>query len=135
MVSSVLRPNDLLRREAVEVLEAKAKDAKVRHWPGPLAQFVLNQIDEGTLNERSMEHLSKKISPRRKWQIDFYRHVLELERALVSPTEFREMMGALVDTSRPQWSNHEDFTQLVRNPEFYIARHEIAIGKNLAAAR
>jgi len=137
-VASVLRPNDKLRREAAQILIEKVKDTKVRHWPGPLAQFVLGQIDERVLDERSIERLNRKTSPRTKWEITFYRHVLELERGRLSPGDFKEMMWGLVDTSGPVWSEGEDFMQLVRNPEFYIARHEASVAstnENSAASQ
>jgi hypothetical protein len=123
-VDSVLRPNDQLRREADQILEEKVRDPKVRHWPGPLAQFVLGQIDEKTLEERSIERLRRKISPRRKWQLAFYRHVLALERGGLSFSDFQTEMRELVDTSTSEWSGEENLLQLVRNPEFYVARHE-----------
>jgi tetratricopeptide (TPR) repeat protein len=129
-IASVLRPNDKLRREAVKILEKKVKSDKVRHWPGPLAQFILGQIDERTLYERSIIRLSAnrrligKTPPRREWTIVFYKHVRELERGGLSSNDFQKEMRELVDTSSPTWSEEEDFLQLVRNPEFYIARHE-----------
>jgi len=129
-VASVLRLNSQLRREAVELLEKKAKTPKARHWPGPLAQFVLDQIDETTLCERSKIGLSANIRlrgttpPRTKWEIAFYKNVITLERGGLSLRDFTEAMRKLVDTSTTAWSDEEDFLQLVRNPEFYIARHE-----------
>ena len=125
--ASILRPNDALRREAAEILGEKAKGPKVRHWPGALAQFVLNQIDESQLQERSKERLSQKIPPGQKWQVAFYKHVLELERRGLSAGNFQGMMRELVDTSGTAWSEDKDFLQLVRNPEFYIARHEASV--------
>jgi len=130
-VASVLRPNDTLRREAAQILEKRVRDPKVRHWPGPLAQFVLGQIDERTLDERSIERLSRGISPRRKWHLAFYRHVLALERGGLSLNDFQMEMRKLVDTSTSEWSDEENVLQLVRNPEFYIARHEASVGSSL----
>ncbi len=89
-----------------------------------MAQLVLNQIDEDTLDERSKERLSRQTPPSYKWQIAFYRHVLELERAGLEATGFVGTMRRLVDTSVPEWSEEEDFIRLVRSPEFHIARHE-----------
>jgi hypothetical protein len=127
-VGSILRPNDTLRREATQILREKVKDPTVRHWPGALAQFVLHQIDESHLEERSTEHLSQKIPPRRKWQVAFYKHVLELKRGGKSTGDTDGTMRGLVDTSGSAWSQDKDFLQLVRNPEFYIARHEASVG-------
>jgi hypothetical protein len=103
--------------------------AKVRHWPGPLAQFVLNQIDESLLEEGSKQRLSQKTPPGQKWQVAFYRHVVELDRGRLSKGDFKDTISKLVDTSAPEWSEEKDFLQLVRNPEFYIARHEATMGE------
>ncbi len=126
-VASILRPNDTLRREAAQLLGEKVKDPKVRHWPGALAQFVLNQIDESQLEERSKERLSQETPPGQKWQVAFYKLVLELEREGLNKGDFEGAMRGLVDTSGPAWSEEQDLLQLVRNPEFYIARHEASI--------
>jgi hypothetical protein len=123
-VASVLKSNDKLRKEAVKILGDKVRSPKVKHWPGPLAQFVLCQIDEESLNDRSAGPMNRNTPPRTKWQIAFYRHVLARERGSLSSYDFQEALERLVDTSLPEWSNEEDFLQLVRNPEFYIARHE-----------
>ncbi len=123
-VASVLRPDDALRRDAAQILRKKVEDPKVRHWPGPLAQFVLNQIDEDTADERLRPRLSQQTPPRYKWQIAFYRHVLALERGDLGAHDLVGTMRNLVDTSAPEWLEEEDFMQLVRSPEFYIARHE-----------
>jgi hypothetical protein len=123
-VGSILRPNDTLRREAAQILGDKVKDPKARNWPGALAQFVLNQIDESSLYERSKERLSGKTPPRSRWVIAFYKHVRELERGGLDAGDFKQMMRGLVDISAPEWSEEQDFLQLVRNVEFYIARHE-----------
>lgn len=126
-VASVLRPNDIMRREAIQILRKKVKNPKVRHWPGPLAQFVLGQIDEVDLNERSKERLSQEPSPRREWEIKFYKSIFQLERGGLNRSGFEGAMQGLVDTSAPEWSDEKSFLQLVRNPEFYIARHEASI--------
>jgi hypothetical protein len=131
-VASVLRSNDILRKEAVKILNKKVKDNKVRHWPGPMAQFVLEQIDERTLYERSAigqsanMRLRGKTPARTKWQIAFYRDVLALERGGLSLNDFQKEMRDLVDISTSEWSEEGDFLDLIRNPEFYIARHEVS---------
>lgn len=67
--------------------------------------------------------------PRRKWTITFYKHVRELEHGGLSSNDFQKEMLELVDTSTPIWSDEEDFQQLVRNPEFYIARYEASVSR------
>lgn len=58
-----------------------------------------------------------------------YRHIVELDRGRLSKGDFKDTMRKLVDISAPEWSEEKDFLQLVRNPEFYIARHEVTIGE------
>ena len=126
--ASILRPNDKLRKEAVGLLDSKVKSPKVRHWPGPIAQFALDQIDASTVVEQSKERLSQKTPPSYRWEIAFYTHLRAKERGVMSSNEFKEVLRELVDTSVSEWSGDENFLQLVRNPEFYIARHEVSAG-------
>jgi hypothetical protein len=74
--------------------------------------------------ERSKQRLSGKTPPRSRWVIVFYKHVRELERGGLDSGDFKEMTRWLVDISGPEWSEEQAFLQLVRNVEFYIARHE-----------
>ncbi|MGA9129550.1 MAG: hypothetical protein WB425_15550 [Terracidiphilus sp.] len=126
-VASVLRPNVLSSREAIVLLEKRVKDPRVKNWPGALAQFVLNIIDEKTLEERSIERINRIISPRRKWMIAFYKCVVELERSDLSREEFNVLMGEMSDTSISEWSQERNFLSLLWNEEFFIARHEASL--------
>jgi hypothetical protein len=126
-VSSVLREERTIQRKALQVLAEKVKDPKVRHWPGPLAQFVLGQIDEERLDECSVERTGQRITPRRAWQVEFYKLALGMQQAHLTPLEFDTMMKAKLLNSVLELSGIEDFLQLVRNPEYYLARHEASI--------
>jgi hypothetical protein len=123
-VASVLRPNSFSSSNAIQLLKKRVDDPRVKNWPGAIGQFVVNQIDELTLYERSTERISRKVPARQKWLIAFYKCVLGFERESMNLDEFKVTMQRMVDTSAPEWAEEGTFVQLLRNPEFYIARHE-----------
>jgi hypothetical protein len=89
LVASILRPSVFSRSEATRILEKRVKDPRVKNWPGALAQFVLNLIDERALEERSIHGRDRKAPPSVKWRIAFYKPVLELDRADLRLTNSR----------------------------------------------
>ena len=124
LCASILRPGIYARREAEQILAQKIEDARVKYWPGPLAMFVLNLINESTLEERSLQGKDQKTPPSAKWLIAFYKRVLELERGDLNLETFKGLMQRMADTSGPEWSNERTFLYLLWNEEFFIARHE-----------
>lgn len=124
LCASILRPGIYLRREAEQILAPKIEDARVKYWPGPLAMFVLNLIDESVLEERSVQGKDRKTPPSAKWLIAFYKRVLELERGRLNLQEFKGAMQRMADTSDPEWSDERTFLYLLWNEEFFIARYE-----------
>ncbi len=126
-VASIIRPSVFSRNVAVRILEKRVKDPRVKNWPGALAQFVLNLVDEKTLEERSIQGRDRNTPPDVKWRIAFYKRVLELERGELKPEEFQAQMRRMADTSGPEWSKELDFLHLLWNEEFFIARHEASV--------
>jgi hypothetical protein len=124
LCASILRPGIYPRRKAEQVLTQKIEDARVKYWPGPLAMFVLNLIDESTLDERSIQGQDRKVPPSAKWLIAFYKRVIEVERGDLNLEEFKGLMQRMTDTSDPEWSDERTFLYLLWNEEFFIARHE-----------
>jgi len=123
-IASILRPATFSRNEAEQLLKKRARDPRVKNWPGPLAKFVLTLLSEEALEEMSKEKAGREISPSRKWLIEFYKNVLELGRGNLKPERFKKQMERIVDTTQPEWLDEGNFLRLLWNEEFFIGRHE-----------
>jgi hypothetical protein len=89
--------------------------------------FVLNLIDERTAEKHSIQGSSREAPPNRRWLVEFYRYVLELDRADLKPKEFQGLMRRMADTSSPKWCEEANFLRLLWSEEFYIARREASV--------
>jgi lipoprotein NlpI len=126
LVASTLRPASFSRSDALKILSKKAKDVRVNNWPGPIARYVLNLIDEGTLERQSIDGSNREASSR-KWLALFYKRILDLGIGTLNPQEFKELMRRMADTSEPDWSDEKEFLRLLWNEEFFVARHEASV--------
>jgi hypothetical protein len=63
--------------------------------------------------------------PARKWLKEFYKAILELGGNELSLDEFRICMKDIVAPSS-QWTEARELRELLRNPEFFLARTEAA---------
>lgn len=127
LLASILRPELLPRREAEEMLVEKAKNPRLKFWPGTLAQFMAGQIDRAALEASWVGNVAKYVRgvmPHAKWLTQFYEEILEFGRGGLSLTGVRTSLRFMVDLSHAKWSEHFNFVHLLWNPEFFIARHE-----------
>lgn len=123
-VASILKPASSSRNEAEQLLKKKTRDPRVKNWPGPLAKFVLNGLNQEALEDLSKEQTKREISPYRKWLIRFYKDVLDLGRGDLKSERFKKQLELMVDTKQPEWLDEKNFVHLVWNEEFFIARYE-----------
>jgi hypothetical protein len=117
--ASVLKPNTYDQSSAISILREKTQDSRIGNWPGPIVNWLVNQITEKmvlTLCEASDE-------PERndnRWLTDFYRAVILLSKG--GKAASKSMMVRLVDTSLPEWSDEDFFLSRMWNEEFFLAR-------------
>ncbi len=127
LAASIIRPTTFSKELAESMLSEKVKDPRAGNWPGTLGRFVLGMIDETSLEASWVGYIAQNVRgvpPHRKWMTRFYKKVLERGREEISIIDFRKLMRLMVDTSQPDWSHEGDFVHLVRNAEFFVARHE-----------
>jgi hypothetical protein len=123
-VASVLQPESFSRKEAERLLRIKADNPRVGNWPGPLGQFVLGEIDHNCLIEFGKKK-SGAMPSERKWLIDFYKMITDLDSEKLTLAGFRQRAKHLVDDlSKPEWTEEREFLHLIWKNEFFIARYE-----------
>ena len=125
LVASILAPKLCDQGEALELLRRNASDPRVRDYPGTLAQFVAGNIGLETLQssvERKEVRYAHSANRDRKWNVDFYRAVLDLEKSLITRPEFKEMMKSLTEFSQFGDLDSTEFWWLTRCAEFHVAR-------------
>lgn len=120
-MASVLKPEYFARDAAVKLLREKAKDRRANEWPGPIARWVLGEINEGELRERCADD-DKVETWDQHWLADFYQGVLWHGDG--KHAKFKETMRKLADTTLPEWSDETFFLARMWSEEFFIARHE-----------
>jgi hypothetical protein len=124
---SILAPELCDRAEALELLKQRASDPRVRDYPGTLAQFVVGAIDNEALQssvERSQARYAQCSNRDRKWNVAFYRAVLDLEQSVTTRAEFKRLTESMTDFSQFDDLDSTEFWWLTRCAEFYVARHE-----------
>lgn len=127
VLASILAPELCERAEALELLKQRASDLRVRHYPGTLAQFVVGTVDSEVLQssaERSQPRYAQCANRDMKWNVSFYRAVMDLEHSVTTRAEFKRLAKSMTDSSRFDDLDSTEFWWLTRCAEFYIARHE-----------
>jgi hypothetical protein len=136
LMASVLRPTIYPKDIAERILRERLKSPRAKGWPGSLAKFVLG-LDSNVehalafkawpisnLEEAERKRREEASRRTREWLIRFYEHILEFGNGHLNPTQFKECMRGVTDVSTPEFSNELYFLSLIRNEEFFIARHE-----------
>ena len=132
-LTSVLRPGVYNRQKAEEILLKRIENPRASSWPGPLAQFIVGQIDKTTLEKAWIGNLGQKVRgilPQLKWVTELYEVALQVARGSWSLARFQQQMQHMVDISQPEWSDERNFLLLLWHPEFFVARHEASLIKN-----
>lgn len=129
LVASILKPQLFLRARAERMLLQRLQSPRTQFWPASLASYVAGRIDDKTLEESWTWYVAQGIrgmTSSSKWIIEFYNSLLAFEGKTISRKEFQLHISSLVDQSRVESCDLENFIQLTWQPEFYIARHEAA---------
>lgn len=119
---SVLNPAVFEINLAKRLLLDKTRDSRVKHWPGPIAQFILGQITDSELSDQSGGN-SDSETRGLLWEASFYKAVLTYQND-GKFSQFKGEMSNLTDMSQPDWINEDFFLSAVWREEFFLARYE-----------
>jgi tetratricopeptide (TPR) repeat protein len=119
--ASVMEPTLITRAEAEKVMAQRLTLPQASLWPGPLARYILGDIDTNQLEDAyASKHHDETWN--RRWFADFYRGVLSYAAGNIQ--SYKEMMLRTADTSRPEWEDKRFFFSALWTEEFFLARHE-----------
>jgi hypothetical protein len=127
-MASILRPELPLNADAIlGELKEKLKDPRTNMWPGTLGRFVAGLAGIEAVRSSwtgSREQIEKGVFPHCRWKTDFYRNLLQLREGHITSQQFKQEAATLADPDSCATWDEDAFVQLLRFPEFYIARHE-----------
>lgn len=127
-IASILRPELQLKSKAIlDELRERLADPRTKSWPGTLAQFVaglttIEAVQSSWIGNRDQN--ARRVFPDCRWITEFYGELLQFHEGRTTLQRFKQTIVSL--TAPDQYSSWEedDFVNLMRFPEFYIARHE-----------
>ena len=130
--ASILRPEVIDRKEALDILadrvkvvkeHRKVRNCRIQNWPGPLALYVLGETDIVALRERCGNDVHEKQIATNYWKTDFFEGLTELGRG--NRERFEVLVAKMVDDVEQNTSNKKIFPSRLWNTELFIARHEV----------
>jgi tetratricopeptide (TPR) repeat protein len=121
--ASIMRPDIYSQQSARKILSAKSKDRRIEAWPGPIARWLLGQLNDQEFRQQ-WNGFDGVDSLDRQWLAGFYQSVLWHGQGKHSA--FNESMRKLADTSSPEWTNETFFLARMWGEEFFLARNELA---------
>ena len=119
--ASVIEPEAFDGDLAKELLAEKTKDLRIRNWPGPIAKFVLGQIDESEL-QKHCRGTNDEETRDRQWLVEFYRSLIGLKQGTIPA--FKNSMRKLTDVNQSEWQDETVLLSRIWNEEYFLARHE-----------
>jgi tetratricopeptide (TPR) repeat protein len=120
--ASILKPELYSRKNAEKYLIARAKHRKIRNWPGPIAEYILNRIDKSQLlsDLKAYNEINTLIN---SWRVDFYFGILDY--ASGNTEKSTQFIRNATNLSFDDFdSNRHLFLSKIWHEEFYIARHQ-----------
>jgi hypothetical protein len=117
-----MAPDVYSHRDASKLLTERADAPWARYWPGCVARFVLDRIDEKALR---LSHSSTNERGRlyHDWYSQFYIGVREYANGNLA--RFADCMRRTCEVSNADFDpTHQAFINRLCNNEFYLARHE-----------
>jgi hypothetical protein len=116
--ASVICPELYDNAVARQLMLEKTKDVLIQYWPGPIAQWILGQVnDEGFLRHCQGRHERNNL-----WQAEFYQSLVGFEQRKIS--DFRESMHKLTNIQQPEWQDEDVFLSRIWKEEYFLARFE-----------
>jgi len=116
--ASVVKPETFDEGSARKLLLEKTKDLRIRNWPGPVARFVLAEIDE---LQNYCRGVDEEETRDRQWLTEFYKSLIRRSHGTISG--FKDSMHKLTDTSQPEWQDEAVLLSRIWNEEYFLARH------------
>lgn len=121
--ASVVHPELYFREEAESNLAQRTGDSRISVWPGPLAQFLLGDVDEHELRALGFDGRFEDETILHNWSSDFFVGVLERARGNIG--SYQKLMEKC---SKISWDDFDEdqsvFLGKMWSPEFFLARHE-----------
>jgi hypothetical protein len=113
-------------RKAEELLKEKVGHWRVKHWAGPLAEFVLGTVTEETAREKAAFESTRMCSYKKNaksWQLDFYKLLKEFASGNMDVAVLEKKFQNLLSVEGSEYLDGGNFFYFLRTEEFYIARH------------
>jgi len=124
--ASVLDAGAFSVRTAEKLLKEKVSHWRVKHWAGPLAEFILGMASEETVREKTLFESTRMRSYKKNtksWQLDFYRVLKEFADGNVSSGVLERELQNLLSVKGSEYLDGANVFYFLRMEEFYIARH------------
>jgi tetratricopeptide (TPR) repeat protein len=123
--AAAIQSDASLRDDAEAILAERVLDPRISSWPGPVAQFLLGDVDERGLRALCPEKPFIDETPMNEWLADFYVGVAE--RSKGSMNEYQDAMKRCAELS---WEDYDQdqglFLSKMWSPEFFLAQYEAA---------
>jgi len=124
-VAAVQNPEAFSMRAAEELLTEKASHWRVRHWPGPIAEFILGTASEEAVREKAVYKSTKMRSYKKNpmsWQLDFYKLLKTVASGNIESCVLEKEFQALLNVRGSEYLDGSNFFYFLRLEEFYLAR-------------
>jgi len=118
-VASVLRPDAISRNQARKLLEKKRSQKRIGSWPGQLVRLCLDELEIDFELEKAKSDLQH-----RKWEIAFYSILTRFRDLRIDSDELSSTFQQLVTLPGEPQAGHPGLGDVLRAPEYYIARYE-----------
>ena len=117
--ASVLRPNAIPGNQVRKLLENKRSQTQIGYWPGPLVRLCLDEQKIDFELEKAKSDLQH-----RKWEIAFYSALTRFRDQRTDSVELRSAFQQLVALPSEPQAGYPGLGDVLRAPEYYIARYE-----------
>jgi hypothetical protein len=118
--ASVVRPELLDNGSVRKLLLEVTTDRRIRYWPGPIAQYILGEINENEF-QALCQVTNEPQTRNRQWVGEFYRG---LRLGQSAHSIFKESMRKLSDTDQPARWDEGTLVDRIWLEEYFLARHE-----------
>jgi len=121
--ASVLEPDTLPIEVPEKLLREKASHWRVKNWPGPVAQYVIDAATEEEVETKAVYRDCDLSFPNSKsWQFDFYKLLKASASAGNRRHTLQNGLLHLVNVKGSEYVAGKKFFYFLRLEEFYLAR-------------
>jgi hypothetical protein len=131
LVAAILHPGLLPKGKAADVVEERLDPTRTGAWPAPLAKLLLATTSETRVDRLVVGAPDGPIAHQRRWAAEFYLSIRgfdanglsDSDRSAAKGEELMSAMQHLADPSRLEMQDVAGFIALIRQEEFFLARH------------